>query len=115
MAGVTGGADRRARGCHQRRHAAGTLSAPELAVRRGADGAGAAAVAARHFRASVNRQAFEHVVKAAADIVNDELVVVGSQAVLGQFPEASDELLQSMEVHVFPRTDPARAIEIDSA
>ena len=32
-----------------------------------------------------------------------EIVVVGSQAVLGQFPNAPDALLASIEADVFPR------------
>jgi hypothetical protein len=63
----------------------------------------------------VKREDFEHVVRAAAAIVDDELVVVGSQALLGQYPEAPDALLQSLEVDLFPRKDPDRADEIDGA
>lgn len=63
----------------------------------------------------MRRHDFEHVVKAAADIVRDEIVVVGSQAVLGQFPDAPERLLRSNEVDLFPRTDPARSAEIDGA
>jgi hypothetical protein len=63
----------------------------------------------------VRRDEFEHVIRASADIVEDELVVVGSQAVLAQFPDAPDVLLKSLEVDVFPRNDPDRAAEIDGA
>jgi hypothetical protein len=63
----------------------------------------------------MRREEFEHVVRAAASIVDDELVVVGSQAILGQYPEAPDSLLQSLEIDLFPRTDPGRADEIDAA
>jgi hypothetical protein len=63
----------------------------------------------------VNRLEFEHVIRAAAAVVNDEIVVIGSQAVLAQNPHAPDALLQSAEVDVFPRSDPARADEIDGA
>ena len=63
----------------------------------------------------MRRQEFEHVVKAAADIVQDEIVVIGSQAVLGQFPEAPASLLRSLEVDVYPRSNPERADEIDGA
>jgi hypothetical protein len=57
---------------------------------------------------------FEHAIQA-ADIVKDEIVVVGSQAVLGQFADAPDSLLKSLEVDVFLRGDPRRADEIDGA
>lgn len=58
---------------------------------------------------------FVHVIRAAADVVDDELVVIGSQAVLGQFPDAPASLLTSMEVDLYPRADPSRADEIDGA
>jgi hypothetical protein len=58
---------------------------------------------------------FEHVIRAAADVVEDDIVVVGSQAVLAQHPDASEILLQSLEVDVFPRNDRARTAEIDGA
>jgi hypothetical protein len=63
----------------------------------------------------VRRQDFEHVIRAAAAIVDDDLVVVGSQAVLGQFPNAPAALLRSLEVDLYPRNEPGRAEEIDAA
>ena len=54
--------------------------------------------------------------RAAAAITKEpDIIVVGSQAVLGQFPEASEALLVSLEADVFPRADPAKAILIDGA
>ena len=41
--------------------------------------------------------------------------VIGSQAVLGSFPEAPSEMLRSIEVEVYPRQVPEKAIEIDGA
>lgn len=63
----------------------------------------------------MNRREFEHVLRAAAAIVDDEIVVIGSQAVLGQHPDAPASLLQSLEVDVFPLNHPERADEIDGA
>ena len=63
----------------------------------------------------MKREDFEHVIRAAAAIVEDELVVIGSQAVLAQFPEAPESLLKSLEVDLFPRSNPERAEEIDGA
>lgn len=57
----------------------------------------------------MTRDQFEHVIRAASDIVNDELVVIGSQAVLAQHPDAPASLLRSIEVDVFPRSAPERA------
>ena len=46
----------------------------------------------------MRRREFEHAIQAAADIVKDEIVVVGSQAVLGQFADAPDSFLKSLKV-----------------
>lgn len=64
----------------------------------------------------MDREAFEHVIAAAASALGeDEFVVIGSQAILGSFPDAPEPLLRSMEVDMFPRADPSRAIEIDAS
>jgi hypothetical protein len=64
----------------------------------------------------VRREDFEHVIAAAANVAGeDELVVVGSQAILGTFPDAPDELLQSMEVDVYPAWAPEKSDLIDGA
>ena len=46
----------------------------------------------------MRREDFIHVLQAAANVVDDELVVVGSQAILGTTKAPPDELLRSMEV-----------------
>jgi hypothetical protein len=64
----------------------------------------------------MNRAALEHIVRAAAAISDEsELVIVGSQAILGQFPLAPPELLASIEADIFPRCAPAKSILIDGA
>jgi hypothetical protein len=64
----------------------------------------------------MTRAQLEHVIRAAAAIADDaEIVVVGSQAVLGQFPDAPPELLVSMEADVYPRNHPERAELIEGA
>jgi hypothetical protein len=63
----------------------------------------------------VNRADFEHVVRAAADIADDEIVVVGSQAILGQHPDAPESLLVSLELDVFPKNHADRSDAIDGA
>jgi hypothetical protein len=56
----------------------------------------------------MHRQQLEHIIRAAAGITGaSEFVIVGSQAVLGQFPQAPDELLVSIEADVFSLRDPA--------
>lgn len=64
----------------------------------------------------MNRDELEHAIRAACDVADDdELWVFGSQAILGQFPNAPDELRQSAEVDVSPKNFPERAIQIDGA
>jgi hypothetical protein len=46
---------------------------------------------------------------------DQEIVVVGSQAILAQFPHAPAALLFSQEADVYPRNHPSRAIQIDGA
>ena len=54
-------------------------------------------------------------IRAAADVVEDDIVVIGSQAILAQHPNAPETLLTSLEVDVFPKNSPERADEIDGA
>ena len=62
----------------------------------------------------MNRAQLEHIIRAAAGNAGaDDIVVVGSQAILGTFPDAPDELLESMEADVFPRDKPHDSILID--
>ncbi len=63
----------------------------------------------------MKREELEHVLRAAADIVEDELVVIGSQAILAEHPNAPASLLRSVEVDLYPLTQPERADEIDGA
>jgi hypothetical protein len=64
----------------------------------------------------VSRAELEHVIRAAAEVSgDDELVVIGSQAILGQFPDAPESMLVSREADIFPRNHPERADEIDGS
>jgi len=64
----------------------------------------------------MNRAQLEHLVRAAGTIAEDtEIVVVGSQSILGQFPAAAPELCVSMEADVYPRNRPERADLIDGS
>lgn len=55
-------------------------------------------------------------IRAAASIADDdEIVIVGSQAILGQFPDAPESLLVSVEADVFPRKHPERWDLIDGS
>jgi len=64
----------------------------------------------------MTRAQLEHIIRAAGAIADtQDLVVIGSQAVLGQFPGAPEELLVSDEADVFPRGDPGRSDLIDGS
>ena len=64
----------------------------------------------------MKRSDLEHVIRAAGAIAQDgQIVVIGSQAVLGQFPDAPSALLVSMEADCFPLNRPERAELIDGA
>jgi hypothetical protein len=58
----------------------------------------------------------EHIIRAAATVADDrDIVVVGSQAILGQHPDAPRTLLVSRDADVFPRNHPERADLIEGA
>jgi len=62
----------------------------------------------------VTRAQLEHVIRAAAAITgDDEIVVIGSTSILGQFPDAPAEMLGSIAADVFPRNHPERFELID--
>jgi hypothetical protein len=62
----------------------------------------------------VTRAQLEHLLRAAAVIADDtDIVVLGSQAILGQFPDAPEALRLSMEADLFPLHHPDRAEVID--
>lgn len=64
----------------------------------------------------MTRAQLEHIIRASAAISgDDEIVVVGSQAVLGQFPMAPAELCVSNEADVYPRNRPEMADLIDGS
>lgn len=64
----------------------------------------------------MTRSELEHLIRAAGAVADDrEIVVIGSQSVLGQFPEAPAALCASMEADVFPRNRAERADLIDGA
>ena len=64
----------------------------------------------------MRRDEFDHVIAAAADVTGEtELVVVGSQAILGSFPDAPRSMLRSMEADLYPRRAPEKADDIDGS
>jgi len=64
----------------------------------------------------MQRSELEHLIRASGEIAgDDEIIIIGSQAVLGQFPDAPLALRMSMEADVFPKNKPERADNIDGA
>ncbi|HKQ72015.1 MAG TPA: DUF6036 family nucleotidyltransferase [Polyangiaceae bacterium] len=64
----------------------------------------------------MNRRALEHIIRASADIADDdEIIVIGSQSVLGQFPDAPEALRVSDEADVYPKNRPERWDVIDGS
>jgi len=64
----------------------------------------------------MRRADLEHIIRASADIADDdEIVVIGSQSILGQFPNAPSDLLVSVEADVYPRRYPERWELIDGS
>lgn len=64
----------------------------------------------------MTREQLEHLIRAAAVIAaDDSIVVIGSQAILGQFPDAPAALRASVEADLFPLHHPERAELIDGS
>jgi hypothetical protein len=64
----------------------------------------------------MKRSELEHLIRAVAAITNEcEIMVVGSQSILGAVPNAPSELLKSMEADVFPLHRPEFADLIDGS
>lgn len=64
----------------------------------------------------MTRAQLEHLLRAAAVIASDdEIVVIGSQAILGQFPDAPESMRVSNEADLFPRNHPERADVIEGS
>lgn len=64
----------------------------------------------------MKRRELEHLIRAAAAIADQpEIVVIGSQSILGAVPDAPDELLLSMEADLYPLHRPERSLAIEGA
>jgi hypothetical protein len=58
----------------------------------------------------------EHVIRASGEIAgDDEIIIIGSQSILGQFPDAPTRLLMSMEADIYPKKKPEMADAVDGA
>lgn len=64
----------------------------------------------------MRRSQLEHLIRAAAAITDQyEIMIIGSQSILGAVPDAPDDLLQSMEADLYPPYRPDLADLINGA
>jgi len=64
----------------------------------------------------LKRAALEHIIRAAADITGEaEFVVIGSSAVLAQFPNAPEIMLRSNEADIYPPNAPEKSWDIEGS
>lgn len=64
----------------------------------------------------MTREQLEHLIRAASVICDDDtIVVIGSQAILGQFPDAPEAMRVSIEADLFPLHHPERMEVIDGS
>ena len=64
----------------------------------------------------MTREQLEHAIRAACDVSEDtEIWIFGSQAILGEFPNAPEELRASIEVDVQPKNRSDKMDAIDGA
>jgi hypothetical protein len=64
----------------------------------------------------MKRSELEHIIRASGAIADDnELIIIGSQSILGQHPDAPADLLVSMEADLYPRNKPELAELVDGS
>jgi hypothetical protein len=64
----------------------------------------------------MKRAELEHIIRATSGITNEtDILVIGSQSILAQFPNAHPDLLVSMEADVFPLHRPDLSLQVDGA
>lgn len=64
----------------------------------------------------MDRRQLEHLIRASSTICDDdELIIVGSQSILGPFPDAPADLLVSDEADIYPKNLPDRWELIDGS
>ena len=64
----------------------------------------------------MTRDQLEHAIRAACDVAGDtELFIFGSQAILGEYPDAPEGLRTSIEVDVQPKNRPEGVDAIDGS
>lgn len=63
----------------------------------------------------MNREQIEHTLRAAGDILDEKhFIIIGSQSILGKYPNAPKELLTSREVDMYPKSRPLESPKLDA-
>lgn len=64
----------------------------------------------------MRRDQLEHLIRAAGSITQEgDLIIIGSQSILGAFPDAPLAALMSIEADIYPRDRPEAADDIEGA
>ena len=64
----------------------------------------------------MNREQLEHLIRAAGEVSGQrDLIIIGSQAILGAFPYATEDALMSREADMYPRDHPEAADQIEGS
>ena len=64
----------------------------------------------------MKREDLEHIIRASGKIINErEFYVIGSQSILGQYPDASEDLLVSNEADIICKLDPEKGDKIEGS
>jgi hypothetical protein len=64
----------------------------------------------------MTRDQLEHLIRAAGAVADAKhLIIIGSQAILGTFPDAPDDVVVSREGDIYPRDKPEDAEKIEGA
>ena len=68
------------------------------------------------WRIKMTRDQLEHAIRATCDVSKDnELWIFGSQAILGEFPNAPESLRASIEVDIQPKNRPEAVDDVDGS
>jgi hypothetical protein len=63
----------------------------------------------------VKRNEIEHALRAAGDIMKEtQFIIIGSQSILGKYPDAPEELLLSAEVDMYAKNKPLETDKLES-
>jgi hypothetical protein len=63
----------------------------------------------------MQRSELEHLLRAAGEIIDErQFIVIGSQSILGKYPDAPEELLRSREADFIAKNRPERTTMLEA-